>query len=209
MICITITTSADRTPEEISAAVKSVLVVPVAEPVVSSELPIEPEAEAAEESFSRLIAKDQIIRDLKCLVAENKQETSRLLVENKNLRTLNNEMTRLFEEKIIRFETEAIVRKNPELGSFRDMLNKSRTIAELHESSKTLKKALDKKSAPRKPVRKGRNESSVKPVEVKTPLLFEEVTVADVSPKSSITKIKKTEDTISRLSAHRKRRMRT
>lgn len=110
-----------------------------------------PGAMSTGESLARRQARRQYEKDRREANRVLRQQIASLRTENTNLRILNHEMVQMFESEFIRFETDAIIRKHPELRRVEHLLRKNQNVAALHEMAKDFQAALTEgKQKPRK-----------------------------------------------------------
>lgn len=93
---------------------------------------------------AELAAKTKVINELRQEVVELRRSSRGLQTENANLKTLNHEMVRLFEEEILKYEKRSWLSNHPQLKQFESLLDNAKSISALQESAKKLLGALKK-----------------------------------------------------------------
>jgi hypothetical protein len=152
---------------------------------------------------SRSVAQNQYQKSLQEEISSLRKKNLLLQNENTNLKIINTEMAKIFEEKVTGFELGSILAKTPELHEFRSILAKCKTLPKLQETTSALLQALRKKpSMVVKERRKGvpMDETISKPKLVETTL----------KPASHVTdepgRVKTVPDIFTRLADHKSRK---
>lgn len=202
----------DGDPELATLCIDSLITAP-AEPPTEIVEPEEP-MPATVESMSELLALRQRQRDLVQETQELRRSLLTLRKENDNLRILNQEMTKLFEEKMVSFTVKGLVQEDASLKKVESLLRDCPNIPSVMEMADKFKQALlENKPATKARTRQSapRKEARVATLPIHTPLMFPESPIIplDESENKTSTGTPKEDNTFSRLAAYRKKMQNT
>jgi hypothetical protein len=203
----------DGDPELATLCIDSLIAAPTEAPTEIIE-PEEP-MPATVESMSELLALRQRQRDLVQETQELRRSVLTLRKENDNLRILNQEMTKLFEEKMVSFTVKGLVQEDASLKKVEGLLRDCPNIPSVMEMADKFKQALlenrpapksrTRQSAPRKEVR-----VAALPIHMPLSMFPESPNIPlDESENKTSTGTPKEDNTFSRLAAYRKKMQNT
>ncbi len=203
----------DGDPELATLCIDSLIAAPTEAPTEIIE-PEEP-MPATVESMSELLALRQRQRDLVQETQELRRSVLTLRKENDNLRILNQEMTKLFEEKMVSFTVKGLVQEDASLKKVEGLLRDCPNIPSVMEMADKFKQALLEnrpapksrtwQSAPRKEVR-----VAALPIHMPLSMFPESPNIPlDESENKTSTGTPKEDNTFSRLAAYRKKMQNT
>jgi hypothetical protein len=203
----------DGDPELATLCIDSLIAAPTEAPTEIIE-PEEP-MPATVESMSELLALRQRQRDLVQETQELRRSVLTLRKENDNLRILNQEMTKLFEEKMVSFTVKGLVQEDASLKKVEGLLRDCPNIPSVMEMADKFKQALlENRPAPKSRTRQSapRKEMRVAALPIHMPLsMFPESPniPLDESENKTSTGTPKEDNTFSRLAAYRKKMQNT